>query len=99
MQVNVLEAKNRLSELVRKAAMGEEVVIANRGVAVVRLMPMNDRVEADKLAEHSTFAPPHEKLGSAAEIFAFLERPLPDWMQRTAEEIDADIAAIRDGWD
>jgi len=37
-QVNVLEAKNRLSELVEAAAAGEEVIIANHGVAMVRLV-------------------------------------------------------------
>lgn len=38
MKVNILEAKNRLSELVRAAAAGEEVVIANRGRPVARLI-------------------------------------------------------------
>lgn len=37
MQVNILEAKNKLSHLVKRAQAGEEVVIANRGVPVVRL--------------------------------------------------------------
>ncbi len=31
MQVNILEAKNRLSQLIKSAQRGEEVVIANRG--------------------------------------------------------------------
>ena len=34
MKVNVLEAKNRLSELIRSAQAGEDVVIANRGEPV-----------------------------------------------------------------
>ena len=37
MQVNILEAKNRLSELIRLARAGEEVIIANRGEPVARL--------------------------------------------------------------
>jgi prevent-host-death family protein len=37
-QVNILEAKNRLSELVKSAAAGEEVIIANRGKPVARLV-------------------------------------------------------------
>ena len=41
MQVNILESKNRLSELVRRAQQGEEIVIANRGVPLVRLTPVN----------------------------------------------------------
>ena len=35
-QVNILEAKNRLSQLIKSAQAGEEVVIANRGAPVAR---------------------------------------------------------------
>jgi prevent-host-death family protein len=38
MQVNMLEAKTQLSKLVEAALRGEEVVIANRGKPVVRLV-------------------------------------------------------------
>jgi prevent-host-death family protein len=38
MQVNMLEAKNQLSRLVQAALAGEEVVIANNGVPMVRLV-------------------------------------------------------------
>lgn len=38
MQVNIMEAKNRLSELIKSAQAGEEVVIASRGVPVARLV-------------------------------------------------------------
>ena len=38
MQVNMLEAKNQLSRLVKAAQAGEEVVIANHGVPAVRLV-------------------------------------------------------------
>ncbi len=38
MQCNMLEAKSQLSKLVRAALAGEEVVIANKGVPVVRLV-------------------------------------------------------------
>jgi prevent-host-death family protein len=38
MQVNILEAKNQLSKLVAAALRGEDVVIANRGKPVVRLV-------------------------------------------------------------
>ena len=37
--VGIFEAKNRLSELVERAAGGEEIVITRRGVQVARLMP------------------------------------------------------------
>ena len=39
MQVNMLEAKSQLSKLVKAAVSGEEVIIANHGVAQVRLVP------------------------------------------------------------
>ena len=38
MQVNMLEAKNQLSKLVKAAIAGEEVVIASIGVPIVRLV-------------------------------------------------------------
>ncbi len=38
MQCNMLEAKNKLSKLVQAALAGEDVVIANKGVPVVRLV-------------------------------------------------------------
>lgn len=39
MQVNMLEAKNQLSKLVKAAVSGEEVIIASHGQAQVRLVP------------------------------------------------------------
>jgi prevent-host-death family protein len=46
MQVNMHEAKTRLSELVAAALRGEEVVIANAGRPVVRLVPTGDAAQA-----------------------------------------------------
>ncbi len=40
MRLNILEAKNRLSELVRAARAGTEVVIAKNGRPLVRLVPV-----------------------------------------------------------
>ena len=39
MQVNMLQAKNNLSKLVKAAVSGEEVIIASNGHAQVRLTP------------------------------------------------------------
>mgnify|MGYP001765940503 CR=1 FL=1 len=39
MQVNMLQAKNNLSKLVKAAVSGEEVIIASNGHAQVRLIP------------------------------------------------------------
>lgn len=88
MQVNILEARNQLSRLIKAALAGEEVIIANRGEPVVRLIPA-----APPAGE------PHPK-GSAAALLASLEaNPLPARMRRSHESIEADIAAERASWD
>jgi prevent-host-death family protein len=38
-EVNVHEAKTQLSRLLKRVAGGEEIMIANRGVPVARLVP------------------------------------------------------------
>jgi prevent-host-death family protein len=38
-EVGAFEAKNRLSELLRRAEAGEEIAITNRGRVVARLVP------------------------------------------------------------
>ena len=48
MQCNMLEAKNQLSKLVQAALAGEEVVIANKGVPVVRLVKIGAQEFARK---------------------------------------------------
>jgi prevent-host-death family protein len=87
-KVNVLEAKNRLSELLRAVQAGEEVIIANRGQPVARLVA-------------ATAAEPEEHpRGSAAAILAWADaNPLPEASRRSAEEIDTEIAAEREAWD
>jgi prevent-host-death family protein len=42
MQVNILEAKNQLSKLVKAATAGEDVVIASNGTPLVRLVPITN---------------------------------------------------------
>jgi len=84
MQVNILEAKNKLSQLVKLAQAGEEVVIANRGVPAVRLVP------ADKPAAAE---PP---IGSAERILGWLAKhPAPQYNRRSVAEIDAAIEEER----
>ena len=46
MQCNMLEAKSQLSKLVQAALEGEDVIIANKGVPVVRLI----KIGAQKFA-------------------------------------------------
>ena len=87
-QVNVLEAKNRLSELVRAAKSGEEIVIANRGEPVARLLAFSD-VQA-----------PWPARGNPDAILDWLKtHPLPPYARRSEAEIDADIERERSSWD
>jgi prevent-host-death family protein len=48
MQCNMLEAKSQLSKLVQAALDGEDVVIANKGVPVVRLLKIGTQACARK---------------------------------------------------
>ena len=41
--INIYDAKTRLSELVDRAAAGEEVIIAKAGKPVARLVPLRNR--------------------------------------------------------
>jgi prevent-host-death family protein len=47
MRVTVSDAKGQLTELVRRAEAGEEVVITRHGQAVVRLVPESAEVRHD----------------------------------------------------
>ena len=88
MLVNICEAKNRLSLLIRSVQAGEEVVIANRGEPVARLMPVREIAGAPA------------GTGSSRAILHWLERnPLPDYARRSTEEIDAAIAQERESSD
>jgi prevent-host-death family protein len=54
MQYNMLEAKNKLSKLVQAALAGEDVVIADKGVPVVRLVKIGAQDHARKPGAWST---------------------------------------------
>ncbi len=49
MQISVSEAKGRLTELVRRAEAGEEVVLTRHGQAAAKLEPMRRRPDADAM--------------------------------------------------
>jgi len=83
MQVNILESKNHLSQLIRRAQEGEEIIIAHRGVPAVKLVPMGAVAEK----------PGRDVLAWLRRY------PLPAALQRSAEEIDRAIAQERRGWD
>ena len=82
MQVNILEAKNQLSQLVKRAQAGEEIIIANRGQPVARLVP-------------AQWAAPRGEPGAAGIAEWLAAHPLPTHARRSADAIDARIAQER----
>lgn len=87
MKVNILDAKNRLSSLIKRVQAGEEVVIANRGEPVAQLVPVGR-------------PGPAGGTGSARAILDWIaDHPLPPHARRTADEIDAAVEAERAAWD
>jgi prevent-host-death family protein len=84
MKVNILEAKSRLSQLIKSAQAGEEVIIANRGEPVAQLVATSTLTRA----------------GRAPDFLKWLDgNPLPAYAQRTAAEIEATFEAERNAWD
>ncbi len=47
--INTYEAKSKLSELLRRAREGEEIIIAQAGVPVARLVPIVAAVATSRL--------------------------------------------------
>ena len=86
MQVNVLEAKNQLSQLIRLAQAGDQVIIANRGAPVAQLIPIIP-IQATAPAPDRSF------------VKWLASNPLPAHAQRSAQELDAAIAEERAAWD
>ncbi len=87
MKVNILEAKNRLSQLIKSALAGEEVVIANRGEPVVRLVPTESTAGS-------------AAAGNGRAILDWLKsHPVPPYAKRSAREIDQAIEEERASWD
>ena len=88
MQINILDAKNQLSQLIRSVEAGKQVLIARRGEPVAQLVPVN----------RSAATMP--ETGRAATILHWLaEHPLPTYAQRKSTEIDHAIAETRASWD
>ena len=88
MQVTIPEASRRLAQLIRSVQAGDEVLIAEGETPVARLLPVAPATEVD------------EEPGRARTILDWLARhPVPPENRRSAEEIDAAIAAERAAWD
>jgi prevent-host-death family protein len=84
MQVNILDAKNRLSELIKSAQAGVEVVIANRNEPAVKLVPIQKKPR-----------PPIKN-----SFLDWLEtNPMPKYLRSSREEIEHTIAEERAAWD
>lgn len=81
--INILDARNNLSRLVSVASSGEEVVIAKRGVPVARLVPVDEEAQP-----------------TAGNVAAWLTKhPVPPHAVRSADQLDAQIAAERESWE
>ncbi|MDZ7671200.1 MAG: type II toxin-antitoxin system prevent-host-death family antitoxin [Gammaproteobacteria bacterium] len=86
MRIEILEAKNRLSELIRAARGGDEVIIANRGKPVARLVALHESEDS---------AP----RGSGSAILDWLDQnPTPVAMRRSVKQIDSSIEEERESW-
>lgn len=84
MQINILQARNNLSRLVAAARNGEEIVIANRGRPVVKLVA----VDADAMRH------------TGPQIAAWLKQnPLPAPAVRQRADLDQQVAGEREAWD
>jgi prevent-host-death family protein len=81
--VNILDARNRLSQLIAAAMDGEDVVIAKRGRPVVRLVPIDDGAD-------------HTGAELARWLTA---NPATTSYPRGPEDLDEQIARERAAWD
>jgi prevent-host-death family protein len=88
MQVTIPEASRRLAQLIRSAQAGDEIVISEGDTPVARLLPI------------APVAAAAGKAGRAHTILDWLaQHPVPPENRRSAEDIDAAIAAERAAWD
>jgi len=87
MRIDVLDAMNRLAELIRAARAGEEVIIADGGKPVAKLVALNE-------ADHGV------PQGSGRAILDWLDQnPTPEAIRRSAEQLDSAIDEERESWD
>ena len=93
MQVNMLEAKTQLSKLVEAARRGEEVVIANRGKPVVKLVKAEAQ-PVKRVAGAWAGLMTEEQLDHAfsPEVEAEMAR---EWLDSMARPIDAGVKPKR----
>lgn len=88
MQVNMLEAKTQLSKLVEAALRGEDVVIANRGKPVVKLVKIEAPPERRWGAWAGLMRPEEIDHAFSPEVDAELAR---EWLDSLDKPIDAGL--------
>jgi len=88
MQVNMLEAKTHLSKLVEAALRGEEVVIANRGKPVVKLVRADLKVKRRWGAWAGLMTDAEIDRAFSPEVDAELAR---EWTASTDRQLDAGL--------
>ncbi|MDO8351790.1 MAG: type II toxin-antitoxin system prevent-host-death family antitoxin [Gallionella sp.] len=76
MQCNMLEAKSQLSKLVQAALAGEDVIIANKGVPVVRLVKVSQSPSSRKPGAWSSLPKEDEDWDAAPTNAALAEELL-----------------------
>jgi len=79
MRVPVTEAKGQLTELVRRAEAGDEIVLTRHGHAVVRLVPV--RLAADKRSRRALLEAVRASGAARAKPGPSAERS-QDWLYR-----------------
>jgi prevent-host-death family protein len=101
MEVSVRELKSRLSEYLRRAADGEEVIVTSRGQPVARLMPPRkhrSRItrsgEAEAEAVEMLQSLPWIRPGKTGKQRVGLDRPAK--LKTGAKPISETVAEMRD---
>lgn len=94
MQVNMLEAKTHLSRLVEAVLRGEEVVIANRGKPVVRLVKAGTPAKRTAGAWAGLMTDEEIDRAFSPEVDAELAR---EWLDSIDKPIDAGLKPRRPG--
>lgn len=78
--VNILDARNNLSQLVAAAGKGEDVVIAKRGKPVVRLVPVTESAHsAGEAARWLTTHPAPDRSNRSKELDERISRERLGW--------------------
>lgn len=79
-EVSVHEARNNLSQLIKRAQAGEDVVIASRGKPVARIVPVRAAHDGRALAvwlRANQIAPEHAR--SQVQVDAYLAAERASW--------------------